>query len=91
MVVPLRAGVSRSRESTHAPAHRRGHREQTAVAACREFRDAFHDEDFFVVTAVEDADASTLRHAVVDAPEKVVIEFVFTRLLERVDFTAPPG
>ena len=43
-----------------------------------------HHQRFFVVRAVEDADASSLRDAHGGAPEKIVFEFLLARRLERV-------
>ena len=47
-----------------------------------------HHQDFLVVGAVEDADASALRQIAVAAPEIVVIELFRGRRLERGDLAA---
>ena len=48
----------------------------------------FHDQHFFVVRTVEDADPAAFRQAHHAAPEKVVIELFVRGLLEAVDLAA---
>ena len=54
----------------------------------QQFRMDPHHEDVLVVRAVEDPDPSPFRQGLHVAPEKVVIELLARRLLEREDLTA---
>src|SRR5581483_6510938 len=47
-----------------------------------------HCQDFFVVRAVEDADAAGSRQALRDAPEKIVLQLLGARLAEGVNLDA---
>src|SRR5208282_4885529 len=47
-----------------------------------------HDENLFVVGAVEDADSAALGDALGGPPEEVVIEFFGRRLLERINLAS---
>src|ERR1041384_8792082 len=47
-----------------------------------------HDEGFFVVTTIEDADASALRQALCATPQKIVVQLFGRRGFERRDLAA---
>src|SRR5210317_87903 len=46
------------------------------------------DKHFFVVTAIEDADSSTLRQAARRAPQEIVVEFLARRFFETENLAA---
>ena len=47
-----------------------------------------HDEHFFVIRAIEDADFASLRHSLVCPPEIIVIELLGTWRFEGMDVAA---
>ena len=63
-------------------------RARRQLLAFQQFRVHAHDQHFLVVGAVEDADTPALGQALSDAPEKIVIELLLARLLERMHLAA---
>ncbi len=56
--------------------------------AAKNFRVHPNDEDFLIVGSIEDADSPPFRQMASGAPEKIVLQFLGTRLFETEDFAA---